>query len=417
MGEHPPGSGLDAAFALGGVDASRGTNQSGVRVYNERLVLSLVRRHGPLPKADIARMTGLSAMTTTTIMNRLEAEGLLVRQEKQRGKVGQPSVPHALNPDGAFSLGLKVGRRSAELVLVDFRGAVRARERDIYRYPDPAGFTAWISRALDRVTGALTRAQRDRILGVGVAAPFELWNWEAEVGAPRAVLDAWRSFDVKAEVALITGLDVQVCNDATAACGAELMVGRGNRYRDFVYVFFGSFLGGGVVLNHQLYPGGSGNAGALGSMPVARLDEGGALVRPQLLRQASIYLLEKRLLAAGIDPSPIWTHPSAWAEFGPHLDAWIDEAAKALAPAVIACTAVIDFQAVVIDGAFPDAVRRRLVAAVAAEAEALDREGLTPAAIVEGSVGPDARALGAAMLPLLAGFAPHRDVLLKEARA
>ncbi|GGH12776.1 sugar kinase [Alsobacter metallidurans] len=417
MADHPQESGLEATFSLGASDASRGTNQSGVRLYNERLVLSLVRRHGPLPKADIARMTGLSAMTTTTIMNRLESEGMLVRQEKQRGRVGQPSVPHALNPDGAFSLGLKIGRRSAELVLVDFVGKVRARLREIYRYPDPPALTAWIETALGRATGELTPAQRRRILGIGVAAPFELWNWEAEVGAPRAVLDAWRSFDVKAQVARISGLDVQVCNDATAACGAELMVGRGGRYRDFAYVFFGSFVGGGVVLNGQLYPGGSGNAGALGSMPVARLDPRGALVRPQLLRQASIYLLEKRLLAAGIDPSPIWTRPSEWAEFGPHLDAWIDEAAKALAPAVIACTAVIDFQAVIIDGAFPDAVRRRLVAAVATEAETLDREGLTPAAIVEGAVGPDARALGAAMLPLLSGFAPHRDVLLKETRA
>ena len=48
---------------------SRGTNQIGVRLYNERLVLSLIRQHKSLPKADIARLTGLSPQTISLIMN------------------------------------------------------------------------------------------------------------------------------------------------------------------------------------------------------------------------------------------------------------------------------------------------------------------------------------------------------------
>ena len=100
-------------------DLSRGTNQSGVRLYNERLVLSLVRRHGSLPKADIARMTGLSPQTISIIANQLEADGLLRREAVVRGRVGQPSVPYSLNPEGAYSIGLKIGRRSVDLSLID----------------------------------------------------------------------------------------------------------------------------------------------------------------------------------------------------------------------------------------------------------------------------------------------------------
>ena len=148
--------------ALGGnvplrsANPSRGTNQSGVRAYNERLVLSLVRQHGALPKADIARLTGLSAMTTTTIMNRLEVDGLLTKQAKQRGRIGQPSIPFALNADGAFSLGLKIGRRSCELVLVDFLGVARERRREIYRYPVPGTLISWVTSALSQVTRSLS---------------------------------------------------------------------------------------------------------------------------------------------------------------------------------------------------------------------------------------------------------------------
>ena len=117
---------------------SRGTTQSGVGLYNERLILSLIRRQRSLAKVEIARLTGLSTQTTTVIINRLEADGLLLAGEPQRGRIGQPSVPYALNPDGAFGLGLMIGRRSSDLVLMDFTAGIRARRRMIYPYPLPA---------------------------------------------------------------------------------------------------------------------------------------------------------------------------------------------------------------------------------------------------------------------------------------
>src|SRR4030088_3672293 len=81
---------------------SRGTNQTGVRLYNERLILSLIRRHRGLAKVEIARLTGLSTQTTTVIINRLEADGLPTAGEPQRGRIGQPSVPYTLNPGGGL---------------------------------------------------------------------------------------------------------------------------------------------------------------------------------------------------------------------------------------------------------------------------------------------------------------------------
>ena len=116
----------------------RGTNQSGMRDYNERLVLTLVRRHGSLSKTEIARLTRLSAQTVSVIMRELEDEGLLLRNEPMRGKIGQPSIPMSLNPEGAFFLGLKIGRRSAELVLIDFLGAVQGDAAALLPLPCPA---------------------------------------------------------------------------------------------------------------------------------------------------------------------------------------------------------------------------------------------------------------------------------------
>ncbi len=107
-------------------DPMGGANQSGVRDHNERLVLSLIQRHGGLPSADIARRSNLSAQTVSIIIRALEKDGLLVRGEPIRGKVGKPSTPMALNPDGILSLGLNIGRKSADLVLIDVTGTTRA---------------------------------------------------------------------------------------------------------------------------------------------------------------------------------------------------------------------------------------------------------------------------------------------------
>ena len=60
--------------------------QNGVRLYNERLALSLIRKHGSLPKAEIARLTGLSAQTVSVIVRQLETDGLLIKETPQIGR-------------------------------------------------------------------------------------------------------------------------------------------------------------------------------------------------------------------------------------------------------------------------------------------------------------------------------------------
>lgn len=399
------------AIPLRSADLARGTNQSGVRLYNERLALSLIRRHGSLPKAEIARLTGLSAQTVSIIIRQLEADGLLLKESPKRGRIGQPPVPLALNPDGAFSLGLKIGRRSADLMLLDLVGGVRGTMHRAYRYPTPEQTVRLFAEGFDLVTRNLKPPQRSRICGVGIAAPFEIWNWETEVGAPRDVLQQWRSFDIKQEIAKTFHGPVHLCNDATAACAAELTFGHGNRHRDYVYFFVGSFVGGGIVLNGSLFQGRTGNAGALGSMAVPTLGRDGA---QQLIRSASIYVLEKKLAAGGQNPMLLWQNPNDWANIGQPLDEWIEEAATGLAVAALSAVAVIDCEAVIIDGAFPAAVRSRLVDATRDKRDTLDRQGLSPFVIVEGTIGSDARVMGGASVPLISNFAIDRDVLFKE---
>jgi predicted NBD/HSP70 family sugar kinase len=373
----------------------RGTNQAGMREQNERLVLSLVRRNGPLAKSEIARMTGLSAQTVSVIMRQLESDRLLRRGEPQRGRVGQPLVPLSLDPEGAFFIGAKVGRRSLETVLVDFVGGLRHRAIATYPFPTPEDTVRRLAAEV-AACEALLGDRAGRIAGLGLAMPFELWNWAEAVGAPPGAMEAWRRTDIRGELAARLPYPVYVQNDATAACGAELAFGDHAGLLDFIYFYIGAFVGGGLVVSGGLFAGRTGNAAALGSMPVPDGSGGSA----QLIDQASLVVLERSLRAAGLPLDALYDPEGDWSGFGPHLDRWIATAARGIAHAVAAASAIIDFEAAVIDGAFPARVQARLLAATRAELDRLDLSGIHPPQLRAGSIGPIARALGGASLPL-----------------
>ncbi|CAH0339315.1 ROK family transcriptional regulator [Rhizobium sp. CECT 9324] len=392
------------------VSAGGGSNQVRVRAYNERLVLSLVRQNRGYSKADIARMTGLSAQTVSVIMRSLENDRLLLRGEPVRGRVGQPSIPMYLNPEAVFSFGVKIGRRSADLVLMDFIGQIRMQKHRTYRYPHPDHLLPFICEGIAEMEAAMSAEHRVRIAGIGIAAPFELWNWAEEVGAPEGAMEIWRTVDLQAEVASRMSHPVYLRNDATSACGAELVFGAGSQHPDFVYFYIGSFIGGGIVVNSSLFVGRTGTAGAIGPLPVR--DKHGQT--RQLLDIASIFVLENLLRERGIDPQPLWYAAEEWIDFGEPLEIWIQDTAAALAQAVIAAVSIIDFSAAIIDGGFPDWVRSRLVTATVEAVNRLDLQGVVIPEIIEGAVGAQARAIGGASLPIFARYLIDQTVLFKE---
>lgn len=381
-------------------DYREGVRQAGVRAHNERLVLSVIQRLGALPSAEVAKITGLSAQTASVITRALEADGLLLKGEPQRGRVGKPSVPMALNPDGALSVGLRIGRRSANLILMDITGRERGHVDITYPFPTPQTVMGFACDGLDQLLAPLSKKMRARVSGIGVAAPFQLWNWLGVVNAPKEEMTAWRDFSFEESFAEVTDLPIQVGNDGTVACNAEHLLGQGKRLSDYAYIFIGSFAGGGVVLNSRVFPGPTGNAGSFGSLPVRDTREKGH----QLIQNASIYLLERHLKEAGQQVSGLWLDEADWHGLGLVLEDWIKETARHLATACVSITAVIDFQAVVIDGAFPAEIRSRICALVREELLTIDTQGIIEPLVLEGSIGRKAGAFGAAYQPLLSRY-------------
>ena len=371
-------------------------NQARVRAHNERLVLTLLQRHVSLSKAEIARRSGLSAQAVTIIVRALEKDGLIRRGKPVRGKVGQPSVPMSLRGDGALSLGVAIDRRTIEIALMDFEGRIRERILDTHDYPDTARTMDFVTRGVEDLSGSLSRKARGRVAGLGVAMPFELWNWADQLGVPRARMEPWKSFDVVSELRAATGLPTHLQNDGTAACNAELLLGHGSEAANYCYFHIGYFIGGGIVLNGAVVTGPSGNAGAIGTIRVQ--DPGGG--RVPLLEEASLYLLEEAIRREGGDPNDLWTSRDDWGAFSHLVGDWVDGAACHIAQALPTIASVIEIGAVFVDGSLPATIRAKLVSRIAEALRDEDMQGIRPFEVREGSMGHDAQLLGAASLAL-----------------
>lgn len=392
----------------------RGSNHVGMRQFNERVVLQAIRQHGALPKADLARLTGLTAQTIGLITARMEEDGLLLRQQPVRGRIGQPSVPIALNPDGAFSIGIKIGRRSADWLLVDFTGKVRQRITVPYPYPDATTLLPLLRTNMETLRKDLGGLAH-RLVGVGVAAPFFLGGWHSLLGLPDEASSHWNDIDLAAEVQAMTDLPVSFAKDTSAACVAELVVGRGRDLKSFLYLFVDTFIGGGMVIDSHLHAGRNGNAGAVASLPLGVADSPACGKPGQLLNQASLWELEQRFTALGMEPTAAYDERATQTPFLEATQVWLQRAATGLAHCVVSGTAFLDLDAVVIDGSVSRQLLQQLIAATRLALVQYSLEGLWSPTLVEGSIGSDARAMGGALLPLHANFAPDRDVFLKAA--
>ena len=172
-----------------------GADQTGVRLYNERLMLSLVRRFGQLSKIEVARHD--RPFRAIDLGDHEPAAG--GRPAAARGAAARAGRP----ADGS-RFARSRGRLFARTE--DRTAQLRSRADRFLRARPPARASnlrlsdardlVWTSSSArcPRSMATLTPAQRRRIAGLGIAAPFQLWNWSAEIGAPPGAMDGWRSF-------------------------------------------------------------------------------------------------------------------------------------------------------------------------------------------------------------------------------
>ncbi len=250
-----------------------------LRSINRQRVVEALRQHGRVSRADIARITGLSHTTVSSLVSELQRGGLLVEapagRQRTGGSIGRPPVLLSLTAPAGSAVGVDFGHQHLRVAVAGLSGDVLA-ERVLGVDVDHEAATALAAAAqlVDEVLGA-AQVPRARVLGVGMGLPGPVDAATGTIGSS-VIMPSWAGLAPAAEFGRLVGLPVVLDNDANLGALAEVTAGAGQGLRDVIYVKVSAGIGAGLILGGRLHRGSTGIAGEIGHVQVR---EDGAVCR------------------------------------------------------------------------------------------------------------------------------------------
>jgi predicted NBD/HSP70 family sugar kinase len=251
-----------------------------LRELNRRRVVEELLARGVASRAEIARRTGLSRSTVSSLVNDLLETGLVSERVDAAlsglpSQPGRPPVLIALDHSAGAAVGIDFGHSHLAVAVSDLAHSVLAedwREMDV-DHEAREGLDAAAGMVEEVLGGA--GVDRSRVLGVGMGLPGPISNVTGTVGST-AILPGWVGVDAAAEMSERLGLPVQVDNDANLGALGEVVWGAGRGADEVAYIKAASGIGAGLVIGARLHHGATGTAGEIGHTAVR---EGGAICR------------------------------------------------------------------------------------------------------------------------------------------
>ena len=243
-----------------------------LRRLNRLRVIRALRDEGQISRADIARRTGLSRSTVSSLVADLQADGLVV----ERPEPGSAYGAQGGRPPILLSL-RRLGRRGRRASTSATRTCA-SRSRTSRRRSSPSAPVRWTPITTPRrawrwppelVVETLADAgvARETVIGAGMGLPGPIDQGDGTVGSS-AILPGWIGMAAAAELRRRLEIPVMVDNDANLGALAEAAFGAGRDAGDLIYLKISSGIGAGLILNGRLYRGSAGLAGELGHVLV-----------------------------------------------------------------------------------------------------------------------------------------------------
>ncbi|MCV2402158.1 ROK family protein [Marinomonas sp. C2222] len=392
---------------------SFGSTAEQSRIYNERVILHLVRQFPDISRANLAKQTGLSAQTISVITSSLLERQLLSLAGKVSGRRGQPSIKLKINEQGAYGLGINLDRDHISAALIDFSGAcVLQLEREV-SFP-----TEIVAKqvAQDLIAEVQQTLGSDwcKVEGIGLARPDYMHGWleslvtdinqRSDLSSLQLALEYWTSNAFEEWLAEFTGLRCYSELDSVAAVNYELLLAGTAAPKHFFYLFVSTACGGSFVANGECYFGATGKAGSFGLIPSATGKHGKWVLEALSLSSLRRYFI--------VNQQAFPINEQAWQEEKNQqlIDQWAGEVAQEVQPALASVIALYDAEAILIGGRLPSVVMTSLIHHIEVTQKSHSLLPVPPIHIAQ--TAHAASVLGAAVLPLYETFAPHKDVLL-----
>jgi predicted NBD/HSP70 family sugar kinase len=261
-------------------ETERSGSLGSLRALNRSRVVEALRELGVASRADIARRTGLSRSTVSSLVGELQKSGVIAERAEGEGtgaagKSGRPPNLIALDPSNGVAIGIDLGKRHVAVAASDLSHTVLAERRR--EMPDDYDTGSGFDVAEELVDAVLGDAgvESDNVIGAGLGVPAPIHLSTGTVGAA-AILPGWDQVRVANEMSARLGLPVHLDNDANLAAIAELHWGAGRKASDLIYITASTGIGAGLVVGGRLFRGAGGTAGEIGHTTI---DDSGPICR------------------------------------------------------------------------------------------------------------------------------------------
>jgi predicted NBD/HSP70 family sugar kinase len=250
-----------------------------LRERNRQRVLSALRVAGVTSRAELARHTGLSRTTVSSLIGDMTRDGLVVERidagSASGAQGGRPPVLVSLDRRAGAAVGVDFGKTHVTVAVADLGHSVLAEMRR--ELPGDHRAEQDLQTAAELVDEALREAAvaRSLVLGVGMGLPGPIHTDTGTVGSS-AILPGWVGVAAARAMGDRLGLPVRVDNDANLGALAEHVWGAGAGVDDMIYIKLATGIGAGLVLGGRLYGGAGGTAGEIGHTII---DEHGPVCR------------------------------------------------------------------------------------------------------------------------------------------
>jgi predicted NBD/HSP70 family sugar kinase len=323
-----------------------------LRVLNDHSALDLLLTDGAITRAELGRRTGLSRVTASQSLARLQARGLVEVVGSRSAGRGPNAELYAVRHDVGRVVGVDLRATGVGVTV----SAVTDETLD-RTWHEAADGQNPVDLAMEVIGAALTRAgvRRDQILSVVVGVPGLVDPRTGEVGFSYDLPDAGAGVRTALEQALAAVVTVE--NDVNLATTAENELGAAVDETDFVLVWIGSGVGLAVMVNGRIHRGATGAAGEIGYLPVPgvplpqRVDPVSQGAFQQLVGTPALALLadEHGLDVAAPRDAAAVARAVADATSGGH-DRFMHEVARRVALGVASVCTVLDPGLVVLTG-------------------------------------------------------------------
>jgi|SRR4051794_3407358 predicted NBD/HSP70 family sugar kinase len=235
------------------------------RRMSREAVLAALREHGEMSRGELARKTGLSRPTISSVIAELQQSGQIDEIAASAASVGagRPAALLRLNRKAGAALGIDFGKRHLRVALSDLGHQVLAERRE--ELADDHDASAGVELAAQLVDALLaeTGTDRDTLVGAGMGIPGPVTGPEGELGSS-TILPGWVGVRAAEVMSARLGLDVTVDNDANLGALAEWTQGAGRGCQTLVYVKVATGIGAGLIVDGRPFRGAHGTAGELG---------------------------------------------------------------------------------------------------------------------------------------------------------